>query len=792
MNRIFEKQELLFHDNWQFALTGLLPDAEQPSAWSPCSLPHDWSTEYPVEEAAPSGGGGGYAKTGIGWYRNTLTISHAEDLAAYYYLHFEGVYMDCTVYINDIPVGSHGYGYTPFVVPLNSALKVGDNVITVCVKNDKQPNSRWYSGSGIFRNVHLIIAPAVHIAPFGIRCATNGIYQEGQNAVLLIDTELKNESSEAAYAAVLLELLDANGERKTKAGNTLMIPAHGSSNCQIRPELSSPHLWDTEDPYLYTLKVSVYVNDRLTETKTIPIGIRTATFHCDQGFLLNGKPVKIKGMCLHHDCGVTGAVGYREVWERRLKILKDMGCNGIRCSHNPPDTILLDLCDRYGFLVMDEIFDEWYLTKHKNNNYYSQQAAFGSSMFFSKDWEQDLVTMIRRDYNHPSVILWSVGNEIPEQSSIDGAKILRRLKEVCHREDSTRMVTCACDNIASGNSSRTLREFEEELDVVGYNYTGRWRERAETFYDEDRRLFPTRRICGSENPSVGGIRGVYDKDSFRGSYTTATLHHEPFWRYIVSHDFVAGDFLWTGIDYLGECRWPNKGAACAPIDTAGLKKDAFYYFRSIWNTKELTLHLAPTWNWEGEEGTFKQVICYTNCEEVSLYINDRLVGRKGFVCPRYGATREWYERNGLHATTNDLHLSFDVPYEPGILKAIGYINGQEAATCLVETVSSAVAIVGQSFENESRPNHIYQIELSTIDSLGRHVPNADHMLHCEISEGGRLIGMDNGNPADLTPWASKDRALFSGKLLLTVQKCSGEPVKIRVTAKGLKEYQLTL
>lgn len=783
-----------FNQNWQFVLSDedfAYISHSDDSNWKSINLPHDWSTGYELKEDAFTGGGGGFAQAGNGWYRKNFSLDPsiltADNQVS---LLFEGIYMDATVYLNGIEVGHHYYGYTPFIVKMDNSLLKEHNFLLVRVDNSHQPNSRWYSGSGIYRNVHMIMTDNIHIAPWGVRCCTNALYPDLDQATLLIQTTVMNDTMLHQSVGIQYQVFDHNNELVISAGTSLKIDPNSTGECAVRPAIKHPRLWTLEDPYLYKLVTSITLNDKVIDEISTPIGIRTATFDCDKGFLLNGESVKIKGMCLHHDCGLTGAVGYREVWERRLRKLKDMGCNGIRCSHNPPDQILLDLCDEMGFLVMDEIFDEWMLTKHKNNNYYSQQFAYGSSEFFASHGKEDLITMLRRDFNHPSVILWSIGNEIPEQSSIDGVDLVKYLQDICHSEDVSRMVTSACDNIAAGGTSRTLREFENELDVVGYNYTGRWRERAETFYDEDRHLFPKRRICGSENPAVGGDRGIYDVDSFWGSYATATMHHEALWRYTVSRDFVAGDFLWTGIDYLGECRWPRKGAACGPIDTAGFEKDAYYYFRSIWNKDEITLHLLPHWNWAGQEGEFKQVVCYTNCEEVALYCNGKLVGKRGYACPRFGAVNNWYERSNKHATTNDLHLSWDVPYEPGELKAIGYQNGEIVTTTSIYTTEAPTALTASMEPNEVTTEGIIQIELSAIDRNQLFVPFADNELLCKIEGPAHLIGMDNGNLLDLTPWYRLSRKLFSGKLLAMLQADAPGNVTLTFTSEGLNEVVL--
>lgn len=780
-----------FNENWIFCLGDCEKYAEpdyDDKEWQQVCLPHDWSTQYELSKEASTGGGGGYVTAGVGWYRKHINFYGKKENERVFLL-FEGIYMDSAIYLNGQKIGGHEFGYSSFQVNLTAGMREGENVLAVRVDNSHQPNSRWYSGSGIYRNVWLIRTAAVYVDIWGVRCHTNGLYLEQNEASLQINAVLQNDGCEKEYVCVTHELSDAEGKIVSDCSTVLELEGGRKGECTVRPVVQNPILWTDETPYLYTLTTIININGKEIDRVTNRIGIRTASFDCDKGFLLNGKQVKIKGMCVHHDCGLAGAVGYKEIWRRRLEALKDMGCNGIRCAHNPPDISFLDLCDELGFLVMDEIYDEWMLGKSKNENFYSEAFSYGVNQFFSACAEQELITMLHRDYNHPSVILWSVGNEIPEQSSLDGVKILRFLQAICHREDSSRMVTSACDNIAAAPSARTLREFENELDVVGYNYVGRWRERAETFYEEDRFAFPQRRIIGSENPSVGGFRGIYEKEDFWGDYRTATLQHEALWRYTVSHDFVAGDYLWTGIDYLGETRWPMRGAPCGPIDTAGFPKDSYYYFRSIWNQKDITLHLLPHWNWEGEEGDFKQIICYTNCDEVYLYCNGKLVGRRAYSCPRYGARNVWYEGR-KNNTTNDLHLSWDVPYEPGELKAEGYKNGELVAVKIVDTTDRPMRLVAKAESTILKVHQIAQIFISTVDKEGRFVPNASPKVTCKIEGEAHLIGMDAGNLKDLSPYYNTSRDMFSGQLLAVIQADAQRKVVVKFEAEGMVSTQI--
>jgi beta-galactosidase len=365
-------------------------------------------------------------------------------------------------------------------------------------------------------------------------------------------------------------------------------------------------------------------------------GVRTICFDADQGFSLNGQRIKINGVCLHHNGGCLGAAVPERVWERRLELLKAMGCNGIRTSHYPPAPELLDLCDRMGFLVMEEAFDEWEEGKE----------AYGYHDIFAEWAAADLQGMLHRDRNHPCVVLWSVGNEIPEQSRPEGVTILKQLVDVVHREDPTRPVTAACDNIAA--PLPTTEPFIALLDVVGYNYVDRWDERAERYYGVDRQRDPQRRMIGSENVSVGGVRGEYSLEMTGGwwpPYHVRMIRAELLWKFTRSHDYVAGDFMWTGVDYLGEARWPHKNSSSGVLDLCGFPKDGYYFYQSQW-TDEPMLHLLPHWTWPGREGEVIPVVCYTNCDSVELFVNGTSWGVKSFAFAHYGfdQSKGWAEQ----------------------------------------------------------------------------------------------------------------------------------------------------
>lgn len=790
------KDTTRINDNWTFTLGDCSDYAYAATdfddkKWEKVKLPHDWDTFFAPDKKSKSGAGGGYAKGGIGWYRKIITISK-KDLKKRHELIFEGVYMESEVFVNGILVGKRAYGYSTFVVDITEALIEGENIVAVKVNNSKQPNSRWYTGSGIYRDVYYRKTDSVCLDYFGVKADTSGIYREGLNATIDVRTLVNNYSEDDSDVQVKWILKDKRGKQVASAGATLYISSFDSSEACSRIYVDNPSLWSCETPYLYKFVTQLYKNDEKIDERVDGFGIRTAEFTPSDGFLLNGVRTKIKGVCLHHDSGLFGAAFHKEIWEYRLKLLKEMGVNGIRCSHNPPASALLDLCDELGFVVMDEIYDEWTLGKNKNENYFSDQPSYGFSLFFYQNAEQELRTMLRRDYNHPSIILWSIGNEIPEQAYSDGAKIVKFLSDIVHSEDSLRLVTSACDNIASLPEIETRKDFIDALEVVGYNYVGRWRERAESFYEEDKLANPDRIMIGTENPSVCGDRGDYSTDNkYNFSYVTAPLTHEALWRFTASRNYVAGDFIWTGIDYLGEAHWPRRGANFGAIDTANFKKDAFYYFKSIWNKDEVTLHLLPHWNFEGEEGQFKQVLCYTNCEKVKLFINDRLVGEKACAaCPRYGATKSWDDEvRRYHPTTGDLHLSWDVPYEKGTLRAEGYIGNKLVKTTIVQTTKEADRLCAEV----KQLGDFFFIEVSACDTDYKVVPTFNGLIYVKMDINAYLIGMDAGNMSDLTSYKSDKRAMLGGKILVVVKKKDMKDMStIRIESDGLKGLQLKL
>jgi beta-galactosidase len=807
------RQHDSFDFGWRFH-PGDAPGAEQSafadSTWRPLDLPHDWSIEGPYDEKAPTGGSGGYLPTGIGWYRKTFTLPETAR-GRRVTIQFDGVYQHSTVWLNGHELGTWPYGYTTFQYDLTPHLNIGatPNVLAVRVDNSPQPNSRWYSGSGIYRHTWLTITDPLSIVPWGVNVTTPEVSPE--QAVIRVRTRVHNTRSSAQRFELHTQILDTAGVplRRQEGSKTLEGPlatdagevaAGAEREIDTTLNLASPQLWSPGSPTLYRVRSEIRVAGEVVDTLETGFGIRRIEYDVNRGFLLNGVPVKMRGMCLHHDGGAVGAAVPEAVLERRLRLLQEMGCNAIRCSHNPMAPEFYDLCDRLGLLVMDEAFDEWTVRK--------PQIKFGYSDVFN-DWcERDVVNLVHRDRNHPSIVMWSAGNEIGEQWAANGPAVLRRLVEIFHREDPTRPVTAAMDNIFT-KDGQAPEAFSGLLDVVGYNYPDRYGKRRETQYADDREHYPNRKFIGTEDSSVRGTRGEYRFGPLLGGgfsggqiapgygpegalYVTETIHAAALWRFQALHDYVIGDFAWTGFDYLGESRWPRKNATSGPLDTCGFKKDGFYFYQSSWTDAPM-IHLLPHWNWPERVGRPVPVVAYTNCAAVELFLNGRSLGAKAREFPTQGASTGWitFAKPLIQATSADLQLVWDVPYEPGELKAVGYDrNSAVVAGEVVRTAGAAAALelTVDRVALASGTRDVAHVTVRALDANGIFVPLAANEVTFELSGPARLIGVDNGDPASHASYQGNTRALFNGMALALVQSTS-ESGKVRLIARasGLRE-----
>ncbi|HTA49795.1 MAG TPA: glycoside hydrolase family 2 TIM barrel-domain containing protein [Verrucomicrobiae bacterium] len=789
-----------FDRGWRFH-KGDFPGAEVPrlsdADWRILDLPHDWSIEGPFDEKEPSSFCGAYLPTGIGWYRKRFHLPNSYKNKKLT-IEFDGIYELSAVWVNGHFLGQRPYGYVPFFYDLTPHVALGDeNVIAVKVDNSRQTNCRWYSGSGIYRHTWLLSTNKVHVAHWGTFVSSSRVSK--QAAALRISTRISNESESPAGCTLVTSIIDGNGNVVDSAEASQDIATGQEYEFLQEIKVNLPHLWSVNDPYLYRAHSTVRTGGRTSDEYDTPVGIREAVFDADSGFLLNGERVKLNGVCLHHDGGSVGAAVPERIWERRLEILKEMGCNAIRTSHNPFAAEFLDLCDRMGFLVMNEAFDEWKVPK-------GQIGPNGYAKYFDEWYERDVQNLVRRDRNHPCVVLWSAGNEIGDQGSPQGAETLQQLLKVFNTEDPTRMVTAGCDHIHSEPASEAARpEFLALLDVVGYNYVDRWRDRKEKYYSIDRHAFPRRRFVGTESEAMGGVRGEYP-ELFAASAPVAGFFQflggrnvdvEQLWKFVSTYDYVAGDFMWTGIDHLGEARWPMKSSSSGVIDTCGFKKDGYYFYQSQWTDKPV-LHLFPHWNWKGKEGQIIPVTCFTNCDTVELFLNGRSLGVKGYEFPRLGMEVRWGnlpDRAKVLRTTADLHLSWDVLYEPGALKAVGTKDGKIFATDEVYTTGDPASI-GLSSDRASigtDPSDVAHVTVHILDQNGRVVPIADNEIAFEIEGAGSLLATDNGNPASLEDYKSNRRRAFNG-LCLAIVKSNGKTGEIQVSAvsPGLQAARVSI
>ena len=753
------RKNIRLSEGWRFHL-GDTADAYymgfDDRGWRQVTVPHDWAVEHPFDPCWASGTG--YLPGGIGWYRGHFTLD-AEDAARRVRITFEGVYKRARVWINSNYLGQHAYGYTSFSFDISEFVRPGENVIAVRVDHSEVADSRWYTGSGVDRPVTLTVTDPVCFREHGIFAVTEA--DDGEEAVIGIRYETEG-ADKVRFALRMPEGTAAEGE------------AEGESGC-LRLRVASPRRWSPEDPYLYTLCGETEKNGVVTDREEIPFGVRTAVFDADHGFFLNGENMKLRGVCVHHDAGCLGAAVPESVWRIRLEKLKARGCKALRTAHNPPDPALLDLCDRLGFLVMDEAFDEWEGIKNKwwqGHNVYPPKH-FGYAEDFPQWHEEDLRSMVERDRNHPCVILWSIGNEIdypndpyvtPLFKEVLGnndankplaerlyddrkpdagrlAKVAAELTAQVHALDDSRPVTSALSFPELSNRTG----YADALDIAGYNY-------REQFYEEDHKAYPGRVILGSENS-----------------------HDPEAWRAVTEHEYMAGQFLWTGVDFLGECPgWPKRISQAGALDLRGKEKPQYAQRLALW-TKEPMIRIAvgpgeeerdsgawgECFRWQGLPGEKKRVSCYTNGSSAELFLNGKSLGKK-----------ELTEADGGRAT-------WQVPYEDGILEA-----RTEGAEDKLSSPGKACTL--QWIRNESQPGEdVIQLEALLLDKDGE--PAQDEVIRVQVLGDVKILGMENGIPDDLTPYTEHFRTTGEGTLTVYLRKgrTEGEALVYARTDGGL-------
>ena len=750
-----------FGKNWKFNL-GDIPNGQETmlndSQWRSLDLPHDWSIEGQFNKDNPATPGGGALPGGIGWYRKTFNLPDAEE-GRLVFIDFDGVYRNSEVWINGHYLGKRPYGYISFRYELTPFLKYGkeNNVLAVKVDNSQQPNSRWYSGSGIYRNVWLVTTENIFVDYWGTHIITPVVSQ--QSAKVIVQTKVRNTSAKNQPISLKTMIVDKDGKEIAVVETKQNIQKESTNEIAQSLAVTNPSLWSIENPYLYKVITLVECGGKVCDNYQTSLGIRSFVFDIAKGFLLNGKHVKINGVCNHHDLGCFGAAVNRRALQRQLEILKEMGVNGIRTSHNPPAPELLDLCDKMGFIVMDEAFDMWKKGKTKFD--------------YSLDWDawhqRDLQDMVLRDRNHPSVFIWSIGNEVSEQwdkKDSSGGIIARELCSIVRKLDGTRPITSNCNEPSPDNT--ILKN--GSLDMIGFSY------HIENYADVSKN-FPGKPFIGSETVSSINSRGCYDmpSDSIRrwpsrwdvalttgntdlscSAYDNCSVPwgstHEETWKLIKKSDFVSGQYIWTGFDYLGEPTpypWPARSSYFGIVDLAGFPKDAYYMYQSEW-TKKPVLHLFPHWNWK--DGQTIDVWAYSNCEEVELFLNGISLGTK--------------KKNA-----DDLHFMWRLKYLPGTLKAIGRTGGKEILTQEIKTAGTAAKIILEADRNIISANgkDLSFVTIKVVDNQGTLVPHADNLIHFNIAGEGTIAGVDNGSETSDESFKVNYRKAFNGKCLVVVQ-----------------------
>lgn len=810
-----DDRSLDFTADWAFRLgddtAAARPDYND-ADWRKLNLPHDWAIEGEFSKDNPSGTGGGALPGGIGWYRKTFTADKADE-GKRYRIDFDGAYMNSTVYINGHELGTRPYGYISFSYDLTPYIKWGEeNVLAVRVDNAEQPNSRWYSGCGIYRNVWLTKLNPAHIAQWGTYVTAEDVSKN--SAQLKIRTKLQYDA-EAQMADVVLQsrLVDADGNAVGEAVSEAQLMPLTPAEVEQEIHLKNPRLWSIDTPYMY--RIESILKDKQTgevlDRYYTPTGIRTFRFDAQKGFILNGEQVKINGVCMHHDLGCLGAAVNTRAIERQLEILKEMGCNGIRCSHNPPAPELLDLCDRMGFIVMDETFDMW--RKKKTRHDYSR--------YFNEWHERDLTDLIVRDRNHPSIFMWSIGNEVLEQwtdakadtLSLEEANLVlnfghsadmlakdgemsvnslltKKLADMVRKLDATRPVTAGCNEPNPNN--HLFRS--GALDIIGFNYHDDW-------FAGVPENFPGKPFIVTESVSGLMTRGYYrmpsdsmfvwperwDKPFYDASFSCSSYdnchvpwgnRHEGTMRHVKNNDFISGQYVWTGFDYIGEPTpygWPARSSYFGIIDLAGFPKDVYYMYQSEWRPDKAVLHLFPHWNWtEGQD--IDLWAYYNNADEVELFVNGKSQGVR-------------------NKGKDDFHVMWRVKYEPGTVKAVSRKEGKTVAEQEIRTAGepAQIRLSPDRSTIQADGKDLSFITVEILDKDGNLCPNAENDVTFAVEGAGFIAGVDNGSPISMEKFKDNHRKAFYGKCLVVLQN-NGEPggVKVTATADGLEKATTTI
>jgi len=779
----FTDRQQNFDSGWKFQLgdaSGAETATFDDSQWRQLDLPHDWSIEDlptaegknkigPFSEDSEGKGSTGNVMGGTGWYRKTFTLDKSSAGKKVQIL-FDGVYMNSEVWINGQSLGVHPYGYTPFHYDLTPHLNPSGEKNTLAVKvNNYGKNSRWYSGSGIYRHVDLIVTEKIHLPVWGIFVTTPEVSAE--KALVKLNIKVINDTKAKGKLEITTHLISPEGQLKTEAKTTVRPFEDQSLDTEQIFELVNPALWSIDSPTLYQAVTEVSFDGKVVDQQTTTFGIRSIEFSAEKGFLLNGENVLLKGGCMHHDNGPLGAATIDRAEERRVELMKKFGFNAIRPSHNPPSRQFLDACDRLGVLVIDESFDQW--QRPKNPQDYN--------LYFDEWHQRDLEAMVLRDRNHPSVIIWSIGNEINERADSSGLEITKKLSTIIKNIDQSRPVTAALCAFwdQKGKTWEYAQPALELLDVAGYNYL--WGE-----YENDHKIAPERMMIGTES---------FPKEAFEN------------WQIVEKHPFVLGDFVWTSMDYLGESGignalldkdkkvvfapgWPWYNAYCGDIDICGFKKPQSYYRDVVWKISNLEMAVhAPVpaglienvsfwgwpdeqqnWNWPGSEGQKLRVNVYSNYREIRLELNGKVIGTK----PVSAETK--------------LTATFEVPYEAGELKAIALKDGKDVETKILKTTGkpAKIRLTADRTAIKTDRNDLSYVTVEITDEAGNLVPDANLPVQFTVEGAGELAAVENGNPKDMKSFRQPQVNSFKGKCLVILRPTgmSGE-IKLKAESEGL-------
>ncbi len=798
----------LTNKNWKFVLEDVENGAGtnlDDSRWQTVDLPHDWSVKGQLSPTLASATG--YLPGGIGWYRKHLEVP-ADKKGEKVYLYFEGVYNRSEVFVNGVSLGKRPNGYISFIYDATPFVKFGEeNVIAVRVDHSKSVDSRWYTGSGIYRDVWMVYANPVHIEEWGVYAYPEQLKKGYQ---LQVEVNIENGLSESSELIIQNELYDENNEPIAKSSDKLTLAANQSGKIQTSLKVKNPKLWSLDSPNLCMLKTSVYSGDNLIDEATTKTGFRDFTFDPNKGFALNGEWMKVKGVCLHHDGGVLGSAVPREVLKRRLLTLKEIGVNAIRTSHNPQAPDLYELCDELGLLVLDEAFDEWEYPKRKwIEGWNVGTPGFeGSSDFFDEWGKKDLGDMVKRDRNHLSIFAWSIGNEVDypndpyshpvlnggaetgfTQPIFGGYKkdapdamrlgdIAKRLVKAVKQYDKSRPTTAGLAGVAMSNQT----EYPFAIDITGYNYT-------ESLYDHDHAQYPNRVIFGSEN-----------------------RHDLAAWKSVTSRDFIFGQFLWTGIDYLGESgSWPSRGFYSGLLDFGGFIKPRGYFRQSLWSDKPMayigtyptrgkgsknqmkdvwsqletennadyvekvpSMDAWPIWNYEDEE--LIRVVCYTNAAQAELHLNDKVVGVK----------QPYNEETGI--------IFWDIPYQEGKLEVIGMnYDGEKVSQYSIQTSERPAAIKIISEETSIEKGGVAQVVIQVVDEQGIPVMLSDDEITCQVLGDARLLGLEAGNNEDMSDYTDNKHRVYHGRMIAYLRAGEeAENIEVRFSANWLESATIQI